>query len=162
VTLLGMVGGLTEARVRFVVVGGLAATAHGSARITDDVDVCYDTAPDNVAALARVLSGWNAYPRGIEAGLPFVMDERTMHAAPVLTLTTTQGNVDLMDIIAGIGDYRRCLAESEEIEVPPLRFRALTLPALIRAKRAAGRTKDFEHLVELEAIAETVRRRKVR
>jgi hypothetical protein len=32
-------------------------------------------------------------------------------------------------------------------------FRVLSLPALVAAKRAAGRPKDREHLIELEALA---------
>jgi len=33
-----------------------------------------------------------------------------------------------------------------------VRFRVLDLPSLIKAKRAAGRPRDFEHLPELEAL----------
>jgi len=32
---------LTEGRVEFIIIGGLAATAHGSARLTQDVDIVY-------------------------------------------------------------------------------------------------------------------------
>ena len=37
-----LVAALAEAGVEFVIVGGLAATAHGSARLTQDIDVVYD------------------------------------------------------------------------------------------------------------------------
>ena len=33
---------LVEGRVRFVVIGGLAAQAHGSPLITEDLDICFD------------------------------------------------------------------------------------------------------------------------
>jgi hypothetical protein len=162
VTLIGTVRGLIDASIRFVVVGGFAAAAHGSAHLTDDLDVCYDAAADNVERLARLLADWRAYPRGIEPGLPFIMDAQTLRLAPVLTLTTSQGLLDVMDVVKGVGDYAKCLAASEETAVGDVRFRLLTLPALIRAKRAAGRPKDLEHLVELEAIAETILARKRR
>ncbi|HEU4431145.1 MAG TPA: hypothetical protein VFT98_20475 [Myxococcota bacterium] len=32
--------------VRFILVGGAAATAHGSARLTQDLDLVYDRAPE--------------------------------------------------------------------------------------------------------------------
>jgi hypothetical protein len=160
VSLLGMVAGLTRARVPFVVVGGVAATAHGSARVTDDLDVCYDTATRSLEALAQLLAGWRAYPRGIERGLPFIMDVLTLRMAPTLTLETSEGRLDLLDTVAGVGDYKACRVASEGIDVTVeghrVRFRALTLEALIRAKRAAGRRKDLDHLVELEAIATTI------
>ena len=57
-----MLQGLTRARVRFVVVGGVAAAAHGSAQVTNDLEICYDTAPDNIARLAALLAEWDAYP----------------------------------------------------------------------------------------------------
>ena len=42
--------------IRFVLVGGVAATIHGSARFTNDIDLCYDTAPDNVDRLVALLT----------------------------------------------------------------------------------------------------------
>ncbi len=33
-----------------------------------------------------------------------------------------------------------------------VRFRVLDLPSLIKAKRAAGRPRDYDHLPELEAL----------
>ena len=152
-SLLGMVAGLADAGVPFVVVGGVAASAQGSARVTDDLDICYDTTPKALAALADVLAKWHAYPREVEPGLPFIMDVPTLRAAPMMTLETSEGHLDVMDRVDGIGDYAACLAESEEITVPSTRFRTLTLDALIRAKRATGRRKDRDHLIELETIA---------
>ena len=37
-------------RVEFIVVGGVAARAHGSARLTNDLDVLYRRTPENIAA----------------------------------------------------------------------------------------------------------------
>jgi hypothetical protein len=148
-----MLGGLVAKKIRFVVVGGLAAAAHGSSRVTNDLDVCYDASDSrNVDALARLLASWRAYPRGVEEGLPFIMDSRTLRGAPVLTLTTSEGDLDVMDRIAGIGDYVEVHKHSERVTGLGVRFRVLDLPSLIKAKRAAGRPRDFEHLPELEAL----------
>jgi hypothetical protein len=147
-----MLRGLTRKKVKFVVVGGVAAAAHGSSRVTNDLDICYDAAKDNLAALGSLLAAWKAYPRGIEPDLPFIMDDRTLRGAPILTLTTTEGDIDVMDRIAGIGDYPAVKRNSEKISALGVSFRVLTLPSLIKAKRAAGRPRDHEHLPELEAI----------
>src|SRR6185312_14254301 len=50
--------------------------------------------------LARQLREWNAYPRGIEAGLPFIMDAATLRAVPRLALTTTKGDIDVVVVSA--------------------------------------------------------------
>lgn len=148
-----MLKSLTNANVAFVVVGGVAAAAHGASRVTSDLDIVYKSDDrKNLVALANVLSGWNAYPRGIDAGLPFIMDYQTLHSAPLLTLTTIEGDVDVLASISGIGSYDPVLKHSEKVEAFGIRFRILDLPTLIKAKRAAGRPRDFEHLPELEAL----------
>ena len=150
-----MLAGLVSARVQFVVVGGVAGALHGSERVTNDLDIVYDARDDaNVAALATLLLGWNAYSRAVEPGLPFIMDARTLRAAPVLTLTTREGDIDVFDRIAGVGEYASAAAHSELVDAFGIEFRILDLLTLIRAKRATGRTKDREALVELEVIRE--------
>lgn len=145
--------GLVEANVKFVVVGGVAAAAHGASRVTSDLDIIYKADDKkNLIALGKTLAGWNAYPRGIEQGLPFIMDDHTLHAAPLLTLSTSEGDLDVLASISGVGDYEKVLKHSEEVEAFGVKFRILDLPTLIKAKRAAGRPRDFEHLPELEAL----------
>ena len=147
-----MLQGLTTADVRFVVVGDVAAAAHGSQYVTNGLDICYDAESGNVQRLAVLLASWNAYPRGIEHGLPFFMDERQFRAQPAMTLTTREGDIDVLRHVAGVGEYADAYDHSVEIDAFEVRFRLLDLPALIAAKRAANRPKDLAHLLELEAI----------
>jgi len=148
-----MLQGLTVAGVRFVVVGGVAAAAHGSAHVTNDLDICYDAAPDNITRLAALLAEWDAYPRGVDRELPFFMDERQFRTTPVMTLTTREGDLDVLDRVAGVGAFTEALEHSVEFDGFDVQFPVLDLPHLIRAKRAAGRPKDIAQLPELEALA---------
>ena len=148
----GMLAALVKRKIRFVLVGGVAAAVHGSARFTNDLDICYDTASDNVDRLVALLRVWNAYLRGVEPGLPFILDARTFRTTPLLTLTTNMGAIDLLDQVPGVGDYRAAFAKSETVRLGKVEFRSLTLEALIVSKRAFRRKKDVEHLIELEAI----------
>ncbi len=147
---------LTRAGVRFVVIGGVAAGLHGSARVTFDLDVCYDPSAANRERLAAVLAAWKAHLRGADPGLPFVLDARALATSHVLTLSTAaMGDIDVMDSVAGVGDFAAVLAASAELDVGEgLRCPVLGLPALIRAKRAARRRKDMDQLPELEALLE--------
>jgi len=150
-----MLGGLTRNKVRFVVIGGVAAAVHGSSRVTNDLDICYDAGDlGNVGGLAKLLAKWEAYPRGVAKDLPFIMDERTLRGAPVMTLATTEGDIDVTDRVAGVGEYDAVRKHSERISALGVSFRVLDLPSLIKAKRAAGRPRDFDHLPELEALLE--------
>lgn len=57
---------LVANHIRFVLIGGVAAAVHGSARYTNDIDICYDCAPDNVERLVALLTEWNACLRGVD------------------------------------------------------------------------------------------------
>jgi predicted nucleotidyltransferase len=149
---------LVAAQIRFVVIGGVAATIHGSARFTNDIDICYDTAPDNIERLAGLLKTWKAYLRGVEPGLPFIMDARAFRITPVMTLTTEKGAIDVLDVVRGVGDYAAALKASEIVQIGKVEFRSLTLDALIASKRAVRRPKDVEQLLELEALRALRRR----
>jgi predicted nucleotidyltransferase len=151
-SLLEMVSGLGGAGIRYIICGGVAGAAHGSRRVTDDLDILYDTSPDNTRALADLLAGWHAYPREVEPGLPFIMDERMLRAASVLTLSTDRGLLDVFREMKGVGTYERARRESAAIDLDGTTVRTLSLEQLIRAKRATGRPKDREHLLELETL----------
>ncbi len=141
-----MVRGLVGADARFVVIGGVAARAHGSTRITEDLDICYDTAQDNLKRLTALLAEWRAYPRGVDEGLPFIMDSQTLASSPILTLTTDEGDLDLIDVVEGVGDFAQVLESSVEIAAGEIHFRALSLEALLEAKRATRQPKDLEQV----------------
>lgn len=66
-----LIGALAEAEVEFVLVGGLAATVHGSARLTQDVDVVYARNDANLTRLAAALMPYSPYLRGAPPNLPF-------------------------------------------------------------------------------------------
>ena len=145
---------LADAQVRFVIVGGLAVTIHGSAYITLDLDFCYARDAENLARLASVLKPFNPRLRGAPAELPFRFDEETLKRGLNFTLSTELGDLDLLGEVTGIGDYAAVLAASEPVELFDRTFNVLTLDALIASKRAAGRPKDLQVLPELEALRE--------
>jgi len=147
-----MLRGLNDAKIEFVVIGGLAAVVHGAPFVTNDLDVCYRNSAENIDRLARRLREWSAYPRGWEPGLPFELDSRTFRTMPLLTLQTSEGNLDLLDRVVGLDGYEMAYEHSVEIEALGVSFRALALGALIRAKEATGRAKDLGQLPTLRAL----------
>lgn len=55
---------LIQHKVRFIVIGGGAAIAHGLARSTYDVDVVYARDAENIRNLAAALQNHQPYLRG--------------------------------------------------------------------------------------------------
>jgi hypothetical protein len=145
---------LCDGGVEFVVIGGVSATLHGSARVTYDLDICYSRDSDNLARLAAALSPFHPSLRGVPPGLPFVWDGGTLRNATILTLQTDIGEIDLMAEVAGFGSYFEVKAHSITVEAFGRQIITLDLPGLIRAKRAAGRQKDLAALPELEGLLE--------
>jgi hypothetical protein len=149
-----LLAALTDAGVEFLIVGGAAATAHGSARLTQDLDVVYKRSPENFRRLAAALQGLSPYLRGAPPGLPFQWDPETIARGLNFTLTTSQGDLDLLGEITGGGWYDDLLPHCIVLRPFGIECRCLNIKRLIEVKRAAGRPKDFEAIAELEAIRE--------
>jgi hypothetical protein len=145
-------GALVGGGVRFIIVGGAAATAHGAARLTQDLDLVYARDRENLRRLAAALAPHAPYLRGAPVGLPFRLDEATLHRGLNFTLTTSLGDVDLLGEIVGGGRFEDLAPHAIELQLFGLRCLCLDLPKLIEVKRAAGRPKDLEAIAELEAL----------
>lgn len=145
---------LADQSMSFVIVGGVAATVHGSSRLTTDLDIVYERTPDNLRRLVAALTPLQPYLRGAPAGLPFRFEEKTLRKGLNFTLTTTAGPIDLFGELTGVGPYAAIVDRTVGVTLFGRSYRCLDLDTLIAAKRAAGRPKDLEVLAELEAIRE--------
>ncbi len=155
----GLLGTLVRGGVEFILVGGVAARAHGSARLTQDVDVVYSRAAPNLDRLAAALGPLHPYLRGAPPGLPFAFDVATLERGLNFTLTTSLGDVDLLGEIAGGGGYDDLLPHCVRVRLFGMDCLCLGLERLIVVKRAAGRPRDLEAVAELEALLEERDRR---
>ena len=147
---------LSTAGVRFIVIGGAAATAHGSARLTNDLDIVYARDEENVSRLSRALAPFDPYLRGAPAGLPFVWDEKTLSHGLNFTLDTSVGPIDVLGEIVAGGRYEDLVPHSMTLTIFGYPCLCLGVEALIANKRAVGRPKDLEAIAELELIADRI------
>lgn len=138
--------------VEFIIVGGVAANLHGSARVTLDLDVMYRRSDENIARLVRAVAPLAPYLRGAPRGLPFVFDVSTVKAGLNFTLDTTSGALDLLGEMVGVGRYEDAALHAIRMDITGDESLVIELDWLIRAKRAAGRPKDLEVLAELELL----------
>jgi hypothetical protein len=145
---------LVENEVIFVVIGGIAISAHGSSYITNDLDFCFKRTRANLKNVVSALSQFNPKPRGFPENLPYIFDESTLLNATNFTFQTDIGDIDLLGEVAGVGNYEAVEKESVIMELFGFDVKVLSLTGLIKAKRAAGRPKDLLVLPELEALKE--------
>jgi predicted nucleotidyltransferase len=138
--------------VDFVVIGGIAMIGHGSARFTQDLDICYATDAGNLDALGAALLALEARLRGVEDDVAFVPDARALRRTTVLTLDTQDGPIDLLVRPAGSPKYETLRAGAERVTLDGIAVLIASLDDLEAMKRAAGRPKDGLDLEEIEAI----------
>ena len=148
---------LADADVDFVVVGGIAAVAHGSAYFTRDLDITYAPTEENLERLGQVLVRLGARLRGVTDDVPFVPDGRTLRRTRVLTLETPIGLIDLLAQPDGAPVYAQRRARADRDLIAGVEVAYASLEDLIAMKKAAGRPKDLVAVEELEAIQRLVR-----
>lgn len=143
--------------VKFVLIGGLAAKAHGSPTMTVDIDVCYARDRDNLERLAALLGELGTVLRGAPPDLPFHPDRKTLERGDVLTFTTDFGDLDILGTPAGVSGFGELDANADEAELDDgFVVRVASLDDLIRMKRAAGRPKDRVELEILGALRDEI------
>ena len=144
--------------VDFVIVGGIAVIAHGSARITRDLDICYATDQSNLDVLGAALLDLGARLRGVEEEIPFVPDGRSLRRTTILTLDTNHGWIDLLAAPSGAPPYAALRQRAERVTFGNIAVLVASLDDLESMKRAAGRPRDLVDVEEIEVIRRLRRR----
>ncbi|MGH9916295.1 MAG: hypothetical protein ACRD63_13535, partial [Pyrinomonadaceae bacterium] len=129
-----LIHALAHNRVEFIIVGGAAATAHGSARLTEDLDIVYRRTQENMRRLVDALAKYEPYLRGAPPGLPFNFEERTILHGLNFTLTTSLGALDLLGEIIGGGRYEDLIKDSVRLQLFDVECLCLGLEQLIHVK----------------------------
>jgi hypothetical protein len=145
---------LVRAKVDFILIGGMAAILHGSARVTFDVGLVYSRTHENIERLAAALAPHGPDLRDAPRGLPFTWDAKTIRSGLNFTLTTSLGDVDLFGEVASGRTHEDLLPDSFDVEAFGVQFKCVNLPTLIRIKESAGRAKDREAIAELRVLQE--------
>src|SRR6266404_7598725 len=98
---------LADQGVEYVIIGGLAATLHGSPLRTGDADVCPSRDPENLSRLAAALQAMGARIRteSVADGLPFACDAAFFRTVELANLVTRFGDLDVAFIPSGTQGY---------------------------------------------------------
>lgn len=150
-TTLDLLRRLVENGVEFVLVGGMAAVAHGSSIVTEDVDVCIRFDLPTLTRLLDALRGSHPKQRMQPQRTPLSDDPASYVGWRNLYVVTDEGQLDLLGEVTGIGELDELLPGSQEIDLGAFRCRVMGVDDLIKAKRLLGRPKDLRVVEELEA-----------
>jgi hypothetical protein len=156
---LSVLQALNDARVRYVLVGGLAVLLHGVDRLTADIDLVVDLAPAPAAKAVETLLelGFKAHapvdPR--QFADPVVRARWQLESGMlVLSFWDPENRRPTVDLFANNPmDFELLYRDSVALRLsPPTTVRVASIAHLIAIKRAAGRPKDLDDAARLEQL----------
>lgn len=148
---------LATARIRFVVVDGLALLLHGLDRLTADVDLAIDLSTDATLDAVRALTqgGYRAMAPVDPTSLadPDLRRDwqanRGMQVFSFWDTTNMRPTVDVM--LSPVVPFEDLWAHATTARIGGIEVRVASIPHLIQMKEAAGRPQDLADLERLRA-----------
>lgn len=140
--------------VAFVVIGGMAALAHGSPFPTEDIDITPESSTANLERLSQALTDLDARIRSssVPEGLPFGHDGSSLLRAGTWNLTTRAGDLDISITPDGTQGYADLVRDAIQVPAFGVVVPIASLADVIRSKQAANRPKDQRVLPTLREI----------
>ncbi|MFZ5911291.1 MAG: nucleotidyltransferase [Chloroflexota bacterium] len=134
---------LQQRKVRYLVIGGIAAVLHGVPRATFDLDILIEANPENAKNLldafldARLGTAALTTPEGL--------------LSQEITIFKDRVRIDVQTSTPGL-KFEEAWERRETVEYQKQKFYVVSRGDLIASKRAAGRPVDLEdvRLLELE------------
>lgn len=148
-----------------MVVGGVATVLHGHARLTADIDLVIDLAPDEARKAMETLTRLGLRARAPVEPLAFadaaIRQDWVEHKGMrVFSLWDPSNPMLEVDLFAEHPiDFEELWERAEIVTLTHVRVRIASIRDLIRLKRLAGRPQD---LADIEALELIVRRREGR
>ncbi|MBI5626894.1 MAG: nucleotidyl transferase AbiEii/AbiGii toxin family protein [Nitrosomonadales bacterium] len=149
---------LTEAKVEFVLVGGLAVALHGYQRVTMDVDVVLAMDEGNLRrflSMAKASGLRPTIPVEIESLAKPELIEQWYREKGMLafSLRGAEAMATVIDVLVkpviAFADLRR---EATMVEVGTISIPVASIEHLITMKTGTGRSKDLIDIEELQKI----------
>jgi hypothetical protein len=138
---------LVAAKVGFVVVGGVAASAWGVPGRRKDVDVVLDPRPAHLARAAQLVARLAGYADhgGMRSRSPAAIATALRNSCRVL-LNTDLGHLDVVNRVEGVPSYDTLRRDAVPLSVHGVRAQVCSLAHLQSMKRTADRESDRRDL----------------
>ncbi len=132
---------LQKHKVKYVIIGGIAAVLHGVPRATFDLDILIEATRENAERLLNAL-----LDAGLGTASMTTADELLAHE---ITIFKDRVRVDVQTRTPGI-KFEDAWKRREQVDFHGQEFYVLSKKDLIASKRAAGRKIDLEDVRLLE------------
>ena len=158
-SLEAIVKALNDGSVRYLVAGGLAVSAHGYVRATQDVDLVIALDPNNIQRAFEMLAKLGYRPLVPITAEQFA-DAELRHqwirdkGMRVLNFFSDRHREMSLDVfVAEPFDFGHEYEQAVQGDIAPgLGVRFVSIPALIAMKESAGRPRDLDDIEHLRLI----------
>jgi predicted nucleotidyltransferase len=133
-----------EENVQYLVVGGFATILHGYTRVTKDIDLLVWPNKENAIRVIKALENFGAPMINISA-------EDFEKEGTVFQIGVAPIRIDIITQIVEI-NFEEAYQNAQIIEINGLKIPLISIPDLIRNKKAAGRGQDLVDVEHLEVI----------
>jgi len=137
---------LSERKAKFILVGAYAMAVHGFPRSTMDIDLWIMPDPDNAGLVLHALGDFGA-PLGDLS--PKDLQQEDL----IFQIGVAPRRIDILTSVDGL-KFEDAFSRSETVDIDGIPVRVLSIPDLIKNKKATGRTKDLADVELLEGNPE--------
>lgn len=143
-------------KVKYILVGALAARLQGFPRLTSDADITPAPNIDNLEKLANALQKLDAriFTESTPLGIPFDCSPQNLKQANLWNLITSAGRLDLVFKPSGTNGYDDLMANAKKFEAFDATIYTSSIPDIIRSKKYSDREQDRQDIILLKKILE--------
>ena len=134
---------LKKHKVKYLLVGGMAAVLYGSPRLTKDVDILIEPSLANINRLLKALADAGFGTAALTSAKKVLANE--------VTIFDDYVRLDVLAKIKGV-DFKKGWKSRWVVNLGGIRVPVLGLSDLIRAKKASGRQIDLQDVRTLNKI----------
>jgi len=152
---------LNQARVRYLVVGGVAVVLHGYLRTTADLDLVIQLQPENVLRAMGALANLGYRPRAPVPAEAFADQElrdrwiREKGLAVFSLWSPAHPTLEIDLFVSEPFDFDAVYSRAIRVPLEKIEATVIALEDLIALKRQVGRPRDLEDVIALESLRET-------
>ena len=156
---------LHDHHVEFVIVGGVAASLHGSSRVTFDLDIVPSLTPGSWQAVVDLLWSLGARPR-IPEPLERIRDVEQIRSwrrdkgMLSLNFRTPDGSTEVDLLVSESDQFEALRQRAVRVTFDQRTFLVAAIDDLIDMKQRAGRPQDMLDIAQLRDIQKRLRQTK--
>lgn len=144
-------------KVKYVIIGGVAAALHGSSELTRDFDVCIKFDEENWKRILDALAG--TLPHYVMSLDHRPLDKSAAQLAKFrnMYLSTEIGRIEFFGEVTPLGTYDEVQLRAVQMQLEQTLCATPSMDDLITVKEFVGRPKDRLIATELRAIRDRLR-----